>query len=226
MSKDRNFSAPQQQQQQQQHPYSVDDEKLDYIESQPASDTDDMVDEPTYKTDSAVNNGHGHTDGNRPPSVASSYHGRFAAYHNNKSNFHHLLAFLICTGLFIPAVVIHKEGNILVLSLLYVAIVWWLIVQHLPNGTISRPVSTVWNAGAKAINSLPLVMQRAIGFGIPPVALILTAALRPSDSHGTQAQRLISCLGLVVLLCLTILCSKVTMRSICDERVPCWMRAS
>jgi len=223
MSKDRNISVPQQQQQE--HPYSIDDEKLDYIESQPSSDTDDMVDEPTYKADHYMeNNHHNHhnvnrgINDNRAPPVASSYHGCFAAYHNNRSNFHHLLAFLICTGLFFPAVVIHKEGNILVLSLLYAAIVWWLVVQHLPKGTISRPVGTVWNAGAKVLRGLPLWLQRAIGFGIPPVALILTAALRPNDSHGTRSQRLTSCLGLVVLVSLTVLCSKVMTRRTCNER--------
>ncbi|KAG9063424.1 hypothetical protein KI688_004307 [Linnemannia hyalina] len=220
----------------QQYPFTVDDEKLDYIESQPPSDVEDFAEEqcsddnhsdlayynndgsnhgstnsPTNKINdekrhsNSANSGYHH---NRDSSIAESYHGRFPFYHRNKTNFHHLLAFLVCTGLFIPAVVIHKEGNVLVLSLLYGAIVWWLFVQHLPKGTIARPVGAVWNAGADLLSRLPVWLVRAVGYGVPPLALILTAALRPDDSHGTRVQRLISCLGLVVLLSITILCSK------------------
>ncbi|KAF9154855.1 hypothetical protein BG015_011800 [Linnemannia schmuckeri] len=223
----------------QQNPYAVDDEKLDYIESQPPSDvgedfaedqySDDNHSDPAYHKNGSSNHGgvfdNGSGDFNSPvnktsaqkarnnnasraSSIVESYHGRFSFYHNNKTNIHHLLAFLICTGLFIPAVVIHKEGNVLVLSLLYAAIVWWLLVRHLPKGTITGPVGAVWNGGANMLSRLPVWLVRAVGYGIPPLALILTAALRPNDSHGTRGQRLISCLGLVVFLCITVLCSK------------------
>ncbi|KAF8936232.1 Na+ dependent nucleoside transporter C-terminus-domain-containing protein [Dissophora ornata] len=137
-----------------------------------------------------------------------SYHGRFGFYYRHKSLFSHLLTFCICTGLFIPAVVIHKTGNILVLSLLYAAIVWWLLLQHLPKGSVAGPIAFVWNGGARLINMLPSIVVKVIGYGVPPVALILTAALRADDIHGTRGQRLISCLGLVVLLLVTIACSK------------------
>ncbi|KAI1307332.1 hypothetical protein EDD11_004518 [Mortierella claussenii] len=212
------------------HPHAIDDEKLDYIESQPPSDQEDLdapprprharpqqlehyEDEknPTAAATSTTTTG-------RPVSlisqesptstVASSYHGRLPFYHNNRSLIKHIIVFLVCTGLFIPAVVIHKEGNILVLSLLYAAIMWWLLVRHLPEGTITGPVSTAWNGGASMINKLPRMMVRAIGFGIPPIALILTAALRPDNTHGTRGQRLISCLGLVVLLSIVYVSSK------------------
>lgn len=205
----------------QQNQYDVDDEKLDYIESQPPSDGEDfdeghlsddnqsgIVDgSPDNKT---TQRSHGNNNTSMASSIAESYHGRFPFYHNNKASIHHLITFLICTGLFIPAVVIHKEGNILVLSLLYAAIVWWLLVQHLPKGTITRPVAAVWNGGAYMLSRLPEKLVMAFGYGIPPLALILTAALRPSDSQGTRGQRLTSCLGLVVLLGITILSSKVT----------------
>ncbi|KAF9287374.1 hypothetical protein BGZ68_001930, partial [Mortierella alpina] len=137
-----------------------------------------------------------------------SYHGRFGFYHRHSKVLNHILTFCICTGLFIPAVILRKEGNVLVLSLLYAAVMWWLLVQNLPKGTISRPIAFVWNGGAKAINSLPKLLVKVIGFGIPPIALILTAALRSDDDHGTRGQRLISCLGLVVLLLLTVATSK------------------
>ncbi|KAH7055001.1 Na+ dependent nucleoside transporter C-terminus-domain-containing protein [Linnemannia elongata] len=224
----------------QQSPYAVDDEKLDYIESQPPSDgedfaegqhSDDNNNDPAYPNDDGSNHGGIFDDGNdsgsfnsktngqksrsnsghhlnRASSIAESYHGRFPFYHRNKTNFRHLLAFLVCTGLFVPAVVIHKEGNVLVLSLLYAAIVWWLLVQHLPKGTITRPVGAVWNGGANMLSTLPPWLVRAFGYGLPPLALLLTAALRPEDAQGTRGQRLISCLGLVVLLSLTVLCSK------------------
>lgn len=209
----------------------IDDEKLDYIESQPPSDDEGVCNDSNNfpEPPSGFHARHGHqqcldeqpSDGTLrggvlfkedSPSISdsSSYHGRFIFYHQHKTSIHHLLAFLICTGLFIPAVVIHKQGNVLVLSLLYAAILWWLIVQHLPHGAISGPVSRTWTgAGAIMRKLLPLWMIRTIGYGVPPVALILTAALRPSDSAGTRGQRLISCLGLVVLLLLTIACSKV-----------------
>ncbi|KAF9309188.1 hypothetical protein BG003_010041 [Podila horticola] len=211
-------------------PHVIDDEKLDYIESQPPSDDEGVCNDSNNfpEPPSGFHARHGHqqcldeqpSDGTLrsgvlfkedSPSISdsSSYHGRFIFYHQHKTSIHHLLAFLICTGLFIPAVVIHKQGNVLVLSLLYAAILWWLIVQHLPHGAISGPVSRTWTgAGAIMRKLLPLWMIRTIGYGVPPVALILTAALRPSDSAGTRGQRLISCLGLVVLLLLTIACSK------------------
>ncbi|KAI1313429.1 hypothetical protein EDD11_002637 [Mortierella claussenii] len=137
-----------------------------------------------------------------------SYHGRFGFYYRHASALNHLLTFLICTGLFIPAVVIHKTGNVLVLSLLYAAVVWWLALQHLPDGSVSRPIAIVWNGGARLINMLPSIVVKIIGYGIPPLALILTAVLRPDDIHGTRGQRLISCLGLVVLLLITLAFSK------------------
>ncbi|KAG0365148.1 hypothetical protein BGX24_004253, partial [Mortierella sp. AD032] len=136
------------------------------------------------------------------------YTGRFPFYHNNKAAFNHALTFAICTGLFIPAAILHKEGNLLVLSLLYAAIVWWLILQHLPVGSVSGPISYVWNGGAHLIEMMPPLVVKIIGYGIPPLALVLTAALRADDMHGTRAQRLISCLGLVVLLAITVACSK------------------
>ncbi|KAF9213556.1 hypothetical protein BGZ59_005164 [Podila verticillata] len=212
-------------------PYVIDDETLDFIESQPPSDdegqTDNRNNNNSYQTSTQQSQGlharHGHQqhhleepgndtkEDSLSPSISdtSFYHGWFGFYHQNKSSIHHLLAFLICTGLFIPAVVVHKEGNVLVLSLLYGAILWWLVLRHLPNGTISGPVSRSWTgAGALMRKMLPLWLIRTIGYGIPPLTLILTAALRPNDSQGTRGQRLISCLGLVVLLSLTIVFSK------------------
>lgn len=138
------------------------------------------------------------------------YTGRFPFYNTHRSLINHILTFLIITGLFIPAAILHKEGNLLVLSLLYAAVVWWLLLQHLPVGSVSGPISAVWNGGAHVIEMLPPLVVKIIGYGIPPLALILTAALRADDTHGTRAQRLISCLGLVVLLGITVACSKVT----------------
>lgn len=215
----------------------IDDEKLDYIESLPPSEDEDQDNNfnsnNNFQSDLSAGlharqgyqqrvheqpsdgalrgvNAPIMEDDSSSISDSSLYHGRFAFYHQHKASIRHLLALLICTGLFIPAVVIHKQGSVLVLSLLYAAIVWWLIVQHLPEGTISGPVSRAWTgSGALIRKMLPLWLIRAIGYGVPPVALILTAALRPSDSHGTRGQRLISCLGLVVLLLLMIASSKV-----------------
>ncbi|KAF9145214.1 hypothetical protein BGX30_009960 [Mortierella sp. GBA39] len=136
------------------------------------------------------------------------YTGRFPFYNTHRSLINHIITFLIITGLFIPAVILRKEGNILVLSLLYAAVVWWLLLQHLPVGSVSGPIAAVWNGGAHVIEMLPPLGVKIIGYGVPPLALILTAALRADDMHGTRAQRLISCLGLVVLLCITIACSK------------------
>ncbi|KAF9418773.1 hypothetical protein BGZ94_009600 [Podila epigama] len=138
----------------------------------------------------------------------SSYHGRFSFYYNNRTMINYFLTFAICTGLFIPAAILRKEGNILVLSLLYGAIMWWLITRILPEGTLSRPVAAVWNGGASVINKLPKLLVKIVGYGVPPLALILTAALRADDEHGTRTQRLISCLGLVILLLITIVFSK------------------
>ncbi|KAG0267719.1 hypothetical protein BG011_000031 [Mortierella polycephala] len=196
------------------NPHAVNDEKLDYIESQPPSDEDDLVDDGPFdqqdfeKRQQIRNSLDSKESSIRSADPPPSYPGRFLFYHDNKSTIQHLLTFLICTGLFIPAVIIHKEGNILVLSLLYAAIVWWLIVRHLPNGTISGPISRVWNGAANLIDRFPSLAIKVLGYGLPPMALILTAALRPSDENGTRGQRLISCLGLAVLLSIVIVFSK------------------
>src|SRR5690606_21468477 len=50
-----------------------------------------------------------------------SYDGRFPFLHRNRQRIRHLFVFLVCTGLFIPAVIMRKEGNVLVLSILYAA---------------------------------------------------------------------------------------------------------
>ncbi|KAF9089999.1 hypothetical protein BGX29_011774 [Mortierella sp. GBA35] len=136
------------------------------------------------------------------------YTGRFPFYNNHRLLINHVITFLVCTGLFIPAAILHKEGNLLVLSLLYAAIVWWLLLQHLPEGSVAGPIAFVWNGVANGIEKLPPLLVKIVGYGIPPLALILTAALRADDAHGTRGQRLISCLGLVVLLAITVACSK------------------
>ncbi|KAG0283568.1 hypothetical protein BGZ97_008485, partial [Linnemannia gamsii] len=41
------------------------------------------------------------------------YTGRFPFYNTHRSLINHIITFLIITGLFIPAVIIHKEGNLL-----------------------------------------------------------------------------------------------------------------
>lgn len=137
-----------------------------------------------------------------------SYHGRFPWYHNNRFMINHLIFLVICTALFVPAVVIHKDGNILVLSLLYGACVWWVAARLLPEGTLSAPVAKTWQLGATAIDKMPSLLVKIIGYSVPPIALILTAALRDSNELGTRGQRLISCLGLVVLLLITTAFSK------------------
>ena len=205
------------------NPHAIDDEKLDFIESQPPSGEDeDIVEEPSYsrrQQHEQQQYSEKQSQDNKAPSIrsqtsddsAQSYHGRFPYYHQHKAQFQHLIAFAVCTGLFIPAAVIRKEGNILVLSLLYAAIVWWLIVRNLPKDTIAGPISRVWNAGAGLIGRLPPLMVKILGYGLPPLALLLTAALRPGDANGTRGQRLISCLGLVVLLLITVSCSRVSL---------------
>ncbi|KAF9997504.1 hypothetical protein BGZ80_006993, partial [Entomortierella chlamydospora] len=92
---------------------------------------------------------------------------------------------------------------------------WWTAVRLLPVGTLSKPIGVVWGAGAGFVNRLPPIVIKVIGYGIPPVALILTAALRADDATGTRGQRLISCLGLVVLLFITWIFSK-------NRRVIAW----
>ncbi|KAF9345460.1 hypothetical protein BGX26_003103, partial [Mortierella sp. AD094] len=167
--------------------------------------------------------GHSHLNENQMEEVEAdddafsqrSYHGRFGFYHRHSYLFGHLIFLAICIGLFVPAVIVHKEGNILVISLLFACAVWWTAVRLLPDGTLSKPISIVWGAGAGFVNSLPPIVVKVIGYGIPPVALILTAALRADDMHGTRGQRLISCLGLVVLLFITWIFSK-------NRRVIAW----
>jgi len=137
-----------------------------------------------------------------------SYHGKFPFYHRHSFMINHLIFLIVCTALFVPAVVIHKDGNILVLSLLYGASVWFVAARLLPEGVLSGPFIKTWELGANIIDKIPPLIVKIVGYGIPPLALILTAALRSDNEHGTRGQRLISCLGLVVLLAFTTLFSK------------------
>ncbi|KAF9165769.1 hypothetical protein DFQ26_009375 [Actinomortierella ambigua] len=141
-------------------------------------------------------------------STHSSYNGRFGFYYRHRATWNRLLIFIISTAFFVPAAILQKEGNILVLSLLYGFLVLGLISRQLPKGTLTWPIRKVWFTGAGIINRLPRLLVRVVGYGVPPVVLILTAVLRPDDVNGTRIQRLISCLGLFVFVLLAFASSK------------------
>ena len=97
---------------------------------------------------------------------------------------------------FIVALVLNKGGPISVLSVLYGFTTLYLISAHVPDGTFARPTYAVWEHGARAVNSLPLIVRQVVGYGIWPAAMILTAVIRPDDENGTRVQRVISLCGL------------------------------
>ncbi|KAG0233983.1 hypothetical protein BGW41_001281 [Actinomortierella wolfii] len=136
------------------------------------------------------------------------YNGRFGLYYRHRAMWNRIITFIVCTAFFVPAVVLRKEGNVLILSLLYGFIVLRLIAKSLPSGTLTWPIRKVWFAGASIVHRLPKLLVRVIGYGIPPVILILTAVLRPNDANGTRIQRLISCLGLAVFILIAFAFSK------------------
>jgi hypothetical protein len=107
--------------------HAIDNEKLDYLEAQPASDDEAFTEDPPRSNrrrsiHSTTNNDTCDTTcdnnektpsehSNCTSSRASSYHGRFPFYHHNKSLVHYVTIFLVCTGPFVPAIVIHKETS-------------------------------------------------------------------------------------------------------------------
>lgn len=92
---------------------------------------------------------------------------------------------------------LNKGGPISVLAVAYGFTTLYLIAAHTPDGTFSRPVSAIWSKSAEGINHLPLRLRQVIGYGIFPVALILTAVVRDDNEHGTRVQRIISLCGLL-----------------------------
>ncbi|GJJ69188.1 hypothetical protein EMPS_01534 [Entomortierella parvispora] len=108
----------------------------------------------------------------------------------------HGIAWLLFTAFFIVALVLDKGGPISVLSVLYAFTTLYLISAHVPDGTFARPTYAVWERSAKAVNSVPLLARQVIGYGIWPVAMTLTAVIRPDNENGTRVQRVISLCGL------------------------------
>ncbi|KAG0004040.1 hypothetical protein BGZ65_001007 [Modicella reniformis] len=112
----------------------------------------------------------------------------------------HLVAWLCFTAFLVVAIVLDKGGPISVLAVAYAFTTLYLISSHTPDDTFSRPTKALWDTSAEAINRIPLRVNQVIGYGIFPVALILTAVIRDDNEHGTRVERIISLCGLLFFL--------------------------
>ncbi|KAF9364475.1 hypothetical protein BGX34_001404 [Mortierella sp. NVP85] len=112
----------------------------------------------------------------------------------------HAVAWLCFTAFLIVAIVLNKGSPISVLAVAYGFATLYLIAAHTSEGTFANPAHAVWTKGADAINSLPLRVRQVVGYGIFPVAIILTAVVREDNEYGTRVQRVISLCGLLFFL--------------------------
>ncbi|KAG0376123.1 hypothetical protein BGX24_008253 [Mortierella sp. AD032] len=112
----------------------------------------------------------------------------------------HGFLWLCFTAFLVVAIVLEKGSPISVLAVAYGFTTLYLISSYSPEGTFARPAKGTWNAGASAIGALPLRIRQAIGYGIFPIAMILTAVIPGDDDNGTRVQRVISLCGLLLFL--------------------------
>ncbi|KAF9340495.1 hypothetical protein BGZ91_001702 [Linnemannia elongata] len=93
------------------------------------------------------------------------------------------------TAFLVVSIVLNKNGPISVLAVAYGFTTLYLISAYSPADTFARPAKATWNAGAGAVGKLPLRIRQTIGYGIFPVAMILTAVIPEDDTNGTRVQR-------------------------------------
>lgn len=104
------------------------------------------------------------------------------------------------TAFLVVSIVLNKNGPISVLAVAYGFTTLYLISAYSPADTFARPAKATWNAGAGAVGKLPLRIRQTIGYGIFPVAMILTAVIPEDDTNGTRVQRVISLCGLLLFV--------------------------
>ncbi|KAF9582562.1 hypothetical protein BGW38_000057 [Lunasporangiospora selenospora] len=112
----------------------------------------------------------------------------------------HAVIWVLFTAFLIAAIIIKKGDPISVLAVAYAFTTLYFISCHVPDQTFSRPTHACWSAGAGVIERLPTLARQVIGYGLFPVAMILTAVVREDNDHGTRVQRVISLCGLLFFL--------------------------
>ncbi|KAF9920679.1 hypothetical protein FBU30_009468 [Linnemannia zychae] len=112
----------------------------------------------------------------------------------------HAFLWACFTAFLIVAIVLNKSGPISVLSVAYAFTTLYLISSYSSEGTFARPTKAVWDGCANALSKLPLRIRQVVGYGIFPVAMILTAVIPESDDNGTRVQRVISLCGLTIFV--------------------------
>ncbi|KAF9917523.1 hypothetical protein BX616_000734 [Lobosporangium transversale] len=112
----------------------------------------------------------------------------------------HIVAWLCFTAFLIVAIVLNKGSPISVLAVAYAFVTLYLISAHSPDRFFASPTHKLWNAGADALGHMPLKIRQIVGYGIIPIALILTAVIPEDNENGTRVQRIISLCGLLFFM--------------------------
>jgi CNT family concentrative nucleoside transporter len=120
--------------------------------------------------------------------------------HPNHSHDMPCIVLLSSIAFLVVSIVLNKGGPISVLAVAYGFTTLYLISAYSPAGTFARPAKATWNAGASGVGKLPLRIRQAIGYGIFPIAMILTAVIPEDDANGTRVQRVISLCGLLLFV--------------------------
>ncbi|KAF9111583.1 hypothetical protein BGX27_004726 [Mortierella sp. AM989] len=111
-----------------------------------------------------------------------------------------VIIWILFTAFLVVAAVLKKNGPISVVAVAYGFYTMYIIAANTPEGTFARPASSVWSAGAGALEKIPEKPRKAVGYAIFPIAMILTAVVREDNEHGTRVQRVISLCGLTFFL--------------------------
>ncbi|KAF9094682.1 hypothetical protein BGX23_001746 [Mortierella sp. AD031] len=112
----------------------------------------------------------------------------------------HAFLWLCFTAFLVVAIVLDKGGPISVLAVAYGFTTLYLISTYTPDNFFARPASNTWKASAGAIGKVPLRVRQIVGYGIFPIAMILTAVIPDDDVNGTRVQRIISLCGLLLFV--------------------------
>jgi CNT family concentrative nucleoside transporter len=126
---------------------------------------------------------------------------RFALFYERYRIWIHLMIWIFITAYFIAAMIIHPSHGWEPLTFLYVFITGKLFFCHVSTSNVTRPVGWVWRT---AVEASWFRIRRRIRYGIAFTFLIGTmlavALAAPESKMGTRIERLISMLGLCVLI--------------------------
>lgn len=121
--------------------------------------------------------------------------------HKRKRMILHLVCWLILTGGFITAMVLHREKGVIMPTVLYVFITLKLFFEHVSTSLVTGPIGAVWAAiTGPFMSTVPSKVRAILGIGLVAAGVALVLALNPESSVGNRLDRLRSLGGLLCFI--------------------------